>query len=113
MPPHTPSRTTRLKGLPKPYAQKAAQVCTPLPTSRSSWCKRGMPASRSATPPSRRSAARLPPYRPIDLGASGHPPLRLAPARLQIGVDEVIGEPVREDLLRVVQRNVDHRCAER
>src|ERR687889_2844462 len=89
---------------PKQYAQKAAQVCTPLPTSRSSWCKRGMPASRSATPPSRRSAARSPSYRPIDLGASGHPPLRLAPVRLQIGVAEVIGEPVREDLLRGAHR---------
>src|SRR5918993_1424861 len=38
-------------------------------------------------------------YLPIDLRASGHPPLRLAPARLWVGLVEALGEPVREDLL--------------
>jgi hypothetical protein len=41
--------------------------------------------------PSRRSAARSWSYRPIDLGSSGHPPLRLAPVRLRIGIAEVYG----------------------
>src|SRR5215217_6778429 len=38
-------------------------------------------------------------YLPIDLGASGHPPLCLAPARLWVGLIEALGEPVRENLL--------------
>src|SRR5688572_2450771 len=38
-------------------------------------------------------------YLPIDLGASGHPPLCLAPARLWVGPLEALGKPVREDLL--------------
>src|SRR5918993_2592271 len=38
-------------------------------------------------------------YFPIDLGASGHPPLCLASARLWVGLVEALGEPVREDLL--------------
>src|SRR5215204_5049755 len=37
-------------------------------------------------------------YFPIDLGASGHPPLCLAPARLWVGLVEALGEPVRENL---------------
>src|SRR3712207_9582824 len=33
------------------------------------------------------------------LGASCHPPLCLAPARLGVGLVEALGKPVREDLL--------------
>src|ERR687898_132458 len=38
-------------------------------------------------------------YLPIDLGASGHPPLCLASARLWVGLVEALGEPVRENLV--------------
>src|SRR5215212_6534440 len=38
-------------------------------------------------------------YLPIDLGASGLPPLCLAPARLWVGLVEALGEPVRDDLI--------------
>src|SRR5215212_8812999 len=37
-------------------------------------------------------------YLPIDLGASGHPPLCLASARLWVGLVKALGEPVRENL---------------
>src|SRR5215208_5225197 len=37
-------------------------------------------------------------YLPIDLGASGHPTLCLAAARLWVGLVKALGEPVRENL---------------
>jgi hypothetical protein len=37
-------------------------------------------------------------YLPVDLEATGHPTLAVAPQRLHIGVGQVFGEPIRKDL---------------
>src|ERR671910_2384016 len=37
-------------------------------------------------------------YLPVDLEATSHPTLAVAPQRLHIGVGQVFGEPIRKDL---------------